>query len=126
MNLHINVRWTLAVAACVALAACSGEPSNADIRHALEKNFEASAAAVQKMTGAMSGAMGAQQAAALASKMPQWKVNEVKKIGCKADGKAYLCDVDSDIEVPFAGRIQRVMPMRLIKASDGWQITGGF
>lgn len=122
----MKVRVTLAVAACLALAACSGEPSNADIHRALEKNFEASAAAMQKLTGAMSSTLGAPQAAALADKMPQWKINSVKKLQCKADGKVYLCDVDSDLEVPFAGRIQRVIPMRLIKASDGWQITGGF
>ncbi len=104
-----------------ALAACSGEPSNSDIESALDKHFTQAQAAGDAAMTAMLG----KQAADSAPKMA-WKINSLKKVGCKEEGGVYQCNVESDIELPMLGHLKQVLPLRLVKASDGWQLVGGF
>ena len=70
-------------------------------------------------------AMLGKQAADSAPKMA-WKINSLKKVGCKEEGGAYQCNVESDIELPMLGHLKQLLPLRLVKASDGWQLVGGF
>lgn len=59
------------------------------------------------------------------AKALQTKVHSVKKIGCKSAGeKAYRCDVEVDLENGLTGRQKQVMPVRMVKASDGWAMSG--
>ena len=95
------------------LVACGGEPSESDIRAVMEKDIKLA----NEQMSSLGSALGT------GTKM-ETKLHSVKKIGCKADGdKAYLCDVEMDVEAPLVGRRKAVAPMRLIKASEGWAIT---
>ncbi len=98
------LRTALVLSSAVLLAACSGEPSESDIRSAVDKNIAE--------TNKAMGDFGVKA---------ESKVHELKKVGCKEDGKnAYKCDVDIDFEMPLVGRKKAVVPMRFVKASEGW------
>lgn len=91
------------------LAACSGAPSDADIKTALTK----AVAEQQKMMAQISGSTGM-------GNMLKIEYTSVKKIGCKADGEsAYRCDVET-IAKTAMGEHKQTTSMRLIKGSDGW------
>ena len=93
--------------ASLMLVACGGEPSEGDIRKVIDKSIDDGNQVAQKMGVKMES-----------------KVHSVKKIGCKSDGdKAYICDVEVDVEMPMVGRNQGVAPMRFVKTSDGWAVT---
>ena len=100
-------KW-LAVPALVALlSACSGEPSEGDMRAALDKEV----AEANKVTASLR-----------ADK--KTTLHSFKKVGCKADGdKAFRCDVEMDLEAPLVGRKKVVAPLRFVKGSDGWVAT---
>ncbi|MGA7778235.1 MAG: hypothetical protein WCA85_11060 [Paraburkholderia sp.] len=94
-----------ALCAAVLLSACSGSPSEGDVRAALEKQVDAGRAQTEQLLG---------KSSFLDSQMDQQKqaVANIKLVGCKSDGdKAYLCDVESN---GTAGRV------RMLKGSDGW------
>lgn len=93
------------------LTACSGEPSDSDIKNAVTRQMQAEADAVKKFGGSQAAGM-------MKDMMPD--IKSVKKIGCKADGdKAYKCDVE--LEVTQMGNTNKgVAPMRFVKGSDGW------
>jgi hypothetical protein len=94
-------------AASLMLVACGGEPSEGDIRKVIDKSIDDGNQVAQKMGVKMES-----------------KVHSVKKIGCKSDGdKAYICDVEVDVEMPMVGRNKGVAPMRFVKTSDGWAVT---
>lgn len=100
-----------ALVASLALTACGGAPSEAEIKATIEKQIAAERQAIQKMAGTQGTAM-------VNSLVPE--IKSIKKIGCKDDGeKAYLCDVE--MEVSQAGSTGKgVGPMRFVKGSDGW------
>ena len=112
-----NVRSVrlLTALGCALLAACSGAPSEGDIRGALERQMKAEQEAMAKIGGAFGGA------ALVKSMMPA--VSGVKKVGCKEDGeKAYRCDVE--VEVSQGGKTSKGPAVfRLVKLSDGWSIS---
>jgi hypothetical protein len=96
---------TIALAAALSLAACSGSPSESDVRAALGKQVDAGLEQARKIAGKNSffDQEAEQQRQAIAG---------VKLIGCKSDGeKAYLCDIEGKAG---AGRI------RMLKGSEGW------
>ena len=96
----------LFVFSALLLVGCSGEPSGDDLRAAMEKGIESANAAVSKVS---------------ANPKMQSKLHSLKKIGCKADGdKAYICDVQVDVEAPFVGRTKQTAPMRVVKGPAGW------
>ncbi|MGF6242782.1 MULTISPECIES: hypothetical protein [Paraburkholderia] len=89
----------------VLLSACSGSPSEGDVRAALQKQVEAGRAQAEQLMG---------KSAFLDKQIDQQKqaVDGIKLIGCKNDGdKAYVCDLESN------GGASRV---RMLKGSDGW------
>ncbi|RDU99742.1 hypothetical protein [Trinickia dinghuensis] len=100
-----KISIALALAASTLLSACGGSPSESDVRAALEKQVEAGRQQAEQFAGKNSFL---EQQAAEQKKA----VDEVKLIGCKADGdKAYLCDVEGK-----AGAAR----VRMLKGSDGW------
>ena len=111
----MRFRSTAALAAAsIMLAACSGEPSSADVKAA----FEQAIAQVNRATQAIAGSSDS------ARKMLQTTLYDAKKIACKkADGyPGYRCDVEIDIESPLIGRTKQVDSVRLVKGDKGWQV----
>lgn len=100
------------------LAACSSEPSSGDIETAVKAQVQQGLDAAQKMVG--NNPQLAKMAEAL-----QVKVHGVNKIGCKSAGdKAFLCDVELDLESGLTGRAKKTVPVRMVKGSEGWAISG--
>ena len=96
---------------CAMLAACSGAPSEGDIRSALDQQMKAEQESLAKIGGAVLAK----------SMLPE--VVGVKKVGCKDDGeKAYRCDVE--VEVLQRGKTSKgPAAFRLVKLSDGWSVS---
>jgi hypothetical protein len=94
---------TLAVVlSATVLAGCSAEPSQGDIETAVANEQKA-------MPKIMEGLV------------PQ--VTVLKKVGCKPDGeKAFLCDLEVSAK-QFGNQTQDVVPLRLVKGSNGWVTT---
>lgn len=90
------------------LTACSGAPSEGDIRGALERQ--------QKAEGAATPAM-------MKSFIPKVELTEVKKLGCEAAGeKAYRCDVE--VTVKAMGRVAtNSTQLRLVRGGEGWMVS---
>lgn len=103
-----------ATGALLLLAACGGEPSEADIKTAFEKQTSANAKAMEQMGGKQAAGM-------IKGLLPE--VKSIKKIGCKADGEnAYKCDVE--MEVTQMGTTNKgIAPIRFVKGSDGWMAS---
>ena len=100
-------KWLVVPALVLLLSACSGEPSEGDMRAAVEKEV-----------------VEANKATAMLGADMKTKLHSFKKVGCKADGdNAYRCDVEMDMEAPLVGRKKVVAPMRFVKGSDGWVAT---
>ena len=114
-----RVQGLVAVAAAaLLLSACSSEPSNGDIEQAVKASVTKSQEAMSKL------ASSSPQAAEMAKKMMP-TVHGVNKIGCKADGdKAYNCDVELDMETGITGRKKQTVPVRMVKGSEGWTLSG--
>lgn len=88
------------------LAACSGPPSDNDMKTALQNNVDQT----------VGGLMGKGKAARDAT--PTF--DAVKGLGCKSDGdKAYRCDVEIETTSMF-GKQKNAQSIRFVKGSDGW------
>lgn len=96
-----------------ALIGCSSQPSENDIREAIEKNLDESAMAAQSLGGKAAGDMARKSN----------KLNSAKKVGCKEDGeKAYRCDVEIDANT-MIGPIKRTQNMRFVRGDSGWVVS---
>jgi len=103
------------------LTGCSSEPSASDIESAVKKSVDDSNKAAVEMATAFAGAKAVES---MKDAIPQAKVNSAKKVGCKEDGKdAYKCDIELDGEQPMMGRVQKIVPMRFVKGSNGWVVS---
>lgn len=98
---------TAALSAAV-LAACSGAPSEGDIRSALERQQQAEAAATPARMKAV---------------VPQVEITGLKKLGCESAGeKAWRCDVE--VTVQAMGRVvTSATKLRLVRGSEGWMVS---
>ncbi|HQS01828.1 MAG: hypothetical protein B7Y07_00095 [Halothiobacillus sp. 24-54-40] len=100
----------------LALAACSdGAPSSSDIEQALKSGM----AKAMAQAGTLGG--GAQISAAMA----KVEIKSVKNLGCKKDeaGSGFNCNVETEVNTPFAGAQKSTRMLHLVKGSDGWQIA---
>jgi len=98
------------VAICLALTACSGAPSESDLKSAIETKMKAD-------SKAMESAIGKQG-------MPvQPEIKGVHKVGCKGDGEnAYRCDIE--LEVMQNGTVAKgAASMRFSKNGDAWSAS---
>lgn len=100
-----------ALAACALLAACSGAPSESQLKSAFKTRMQADAKALDSALG-----VGTSQ------KM-LGEITFLCKIGCKEDGeKAYQCDIE--IQATRHGTtLKKPMPLRFVKGSDGWVLS---
>ncbi len=87
--------------AATALAACSGEPNESEVR-----------AAYQSQLDQLPMDMG-----------KSMKVSSFELLGCKGSDKAYECDVTVESETPI-GKQKQSAQLRVVRAKDGWVITG--
>lgn len=88
------------------LAACSGAPSDSDMKKALQKNAD------QTIGALLGNDKNAQDA--------KPKYDSVKGLGCKSDGeKAYRCDVEIEM-TSMLGKQKTAQSIRFVKGSDGW------
>ena len=117
------MRNTLVTASVVILlGACSSGPSESEISAAAQKQIDQANAAMKGVAG-MAGALAGGQSAGKVADAFAYKLISVRKIGCKGDGPAYICDVEMETEAPLVGRQKSMRPIKLVKASDGWGIT---
>ncbi|WP_418319029.1 hypothetical protein [Piscinibacter sakaiensis] len=118
MNLKTFALAAPVAAAFMLLSGCSGEPSSGEVKELvtseLKPVLEQQAAMMKSIGGLFGGSAKAMAAPVL---------EDVKKAGCKEDGKAaFKCDV----EVTMASgdkRDMKVMPIRFVKTSAGWQMS---
>lgn len=106
MNISRLLKIAVIGSACALLAAC--EPSDGDIKSAIDKQLAAEHRDMQQLMGETATAPRA--------------VKEVKKIGCKEDGtNAYKCDLEVVIASANGSGVQKVSrPARFVKGSEGW------
>lgn len=101
-----SIRFSsLSVLVCLSLAACSGSPSESDVRAAVSQQM-------QEQQKAQVAALG--QSTFLDQQFAQQKkaLDSLKLIGCKSDGeKAYNCDIE------VGGK---AISGRFVKGSNGW------
>lgn len=93
------------------LTACGGEPSERDIRGAVDRQLQSDIKSLEQMGGKQASEM-------TKGLLPE--IMSLKKIGCKADGeKAYKCDVE--LETKQMGMLNKsATSVRLLHGSDGW------
>lgn len=109
----------LVASAALVLSACSGgEPSESAITDLLRKTYESEA-------GAMASLIGNDAYSQRLLRSMAVKVNDVRKIGCSADGEnAYRCDVEVTMSRGENSRPRtEVSRIRLVAASDGWRLS---
>ena len=105
-----STRKGLALGIAALLTACSSGPSEGDIKTALEQATNQSNAAMGQMLGKAGTGM-------------KTEVLQVKKIGCKEDGSAYLCDIEVRMKVPVVGEQSTATKARFVKGSNGWTMS---
>ena len=94
----------------VVLAACSNEPSQGELKQAVQGQYDT--------FNSQSAAAGATSAAS------KFIVHDVKKIKCKkgSAAKEYSCDIEVDVTVPLIGRDKSVKTLRLVDEGSHWQV----
>ncbi len=114
-KIHFAPFW-LSAALGLALTACSqGAPSSGDIEQALKSGMAKATAQASAMEG------GAQLGAAMA----KVDIKSVKNLGCTKDeaDSGFKCNVETEVNTPFAGAQKSTRMLHLIKGRDGWQIA---
>lgn len=108
------------VAVSLLVAGCSGEPSEADIKAAFEKDMAKTAQSIDE-AGKMFGGLGKP----LTDSLGKMELHAVKKIGCAQakDAPGFVCDVEVDMTVPIAGRAREMTTARFVKGPDGWIVV---
>ena len=117
-------RLSLATAALL-LAACSGgEPSNDDIKAALDQELNKANEQIKQQIELAKAANP--QAAAMLGGDHQVKVDNIEKTGdCKKEEAAYVCEVKMSITVPMLGTQTQTAPVRLVQTDGKWTVVGG-
>jgi hypothetical protein len=101
---------SVTIAACAALAACGGEPSESDLKAAMEQTF-----------GGINQELG--NVGKMIGKDLTTKVQAMKKLGCaKAEGNpGYRCDFEMTISGPLGEQTQKASG-RFVKGDKGWAV----
>jgi hypothetical protein len=108
-----TVRSLLAVSlACGLLAACSGEPSESDMKTAVEQTF-----------GGMNEQLGG--VGKLIGKDLSTKVKGFKKLACaEAKGNpGFACDFEMTVDGPLGEKTEKASG-RFVKGDKGWAVFG--
>lgn len=95
------------------LAGCAAGPNDAELKAALEKDFESSNSPQRLIDKAMSA-----------------RLTAVKQIGCSKDkeGAAYVCDLQMTMETtnPLTGKVDirdSAAKLRFVKTDTGWVVS---
>jgi len=106
-------RTTLgALLVCTLLAACSGEPSEKDIRRAVENSMSnAGDNPFAQMAAEFAGSGNGKLI----------EVHELEKLGCQQDtrGSGFNCDVSMEVSI-FGMRQKSDTRVRMVRGKDGW------
>jgi hypothetical protein len=106
-----NIRGlSLVVLACATLAACGGEPSDGDMKAAVEETYNS----LNKDLGSVGNLIG---------KDLSTKVKALRKIGCvKADGTpGYRCDFEMTVDGPLGEKTEKASG-RFVKGDKAWSV----
>jgi hypothetical protein len=103
-------RTVLSLGLATLMTACSSGPSESEIKAALNQATNQANAAVGQMFGKAGAGM-------------KTEVLDVKKLGCKENGSAYLCDVEMRMKVPMLGEQSTTTQARFVKGSNGWTVS---
>jgi len=101
-----------ALLVCSLLAACSGEPSEKDIRRAVENSMSnAGDNPFAQMAAEFAGSGNGKLI----------EVHEVEKLGCQQDtrGSGFDCDVSMEVSL-FGMRQKSDTRVRMVRGKDGW------
>jgi len=102
----------------VALTGCSEEPTEADLKKALQSEMDRANELAQTMLGEEAGAAVATT------------IHALDKLNCKLseveDKQEYRCRVELDITYPPAKRQKRKATVRMVKEDNGWMIVKSF
>lgn len=115
------ISWGIASACAVLLTGCAtvGEPSDGDIRSAIETT-------VQQNHDSMNEMVQQQPQTAQIADAFRLKLHGVDKVACTVDGdKAYVCNVKVDVESGITGRAQNTVPLRMVRDNHGWHMVQG-
>lgn len=102
----------LALAACaVLLAACSSEPSSADIQNALQAHTDK---AIEASVGLLGGSV---------AKIAKTTIHSVEKLSCKetSDAPGYACAIKVDMTRPLIGRTETNTMVHMVQGKNGWE-----
>jgi hypothetical protein len=105
-----RIATSLVVVLSTLLAACSSGPSEGDMKTALNNAANQANNAVGQMLGKAGAGM-------------KTEILDVKKIGCKEDGSAYLCDFEVRMKAPVVGEQSSTTKARFVKGSNGWAVS---
>lgn len=98
-------RFSVMLLATCTLSACSGQPSDNEMKVALQKTADQT---MEAIVGKNSG------------DKYRTVYKTVKSAGCKSDGEnAYRCDVEVDMD-SILGEQKTVLPVRFVKTGEGW------
>lgn len=100
----------ITAAACVLLAACGGEPSESDMKGAVEKTF-----------GGVNDEL--KDVGKVIGKDLSTKVTAFKKLACaEAKGNpGYACDFEMSVDGPLGAQTQKASG-RFVKSDKGWTV----
>ena len=102
----------------IVLVACSGEPSNGDIKEIVIKEIKP----VMEMQWGMENNFSQMLGGGKGKSTPP-TLQDVKKVGCKADGEnAYKCDVEL-VVANADKKDSMIIPIRFVKTSTGWKAS---
>ncbi len=101
-----------------ALSGCSGEPTEIDLKRALQAEMERTNELAQSMLGEEVGATVA------------ITIHAIEKLNCgqsEVDGEqGYRCRVEMDITYPPDKRQKRRASIRMVKEDNGWTVVKRF
>jgi hypothetical protein len=119
MEMKTKILTALAAAALL-IGGCAMEPSEADIKVALEKDIAKNAESIDS-AGKMFGGAGK----ALTDAIGKPELHAVKKIGCvqAKDAPGFVCDIEIDMTSPLAGRGKDMATARFVKGPEGWVVV---
>lgn len=107
-----KTRHLLIAAAAIALSACSGAPSESDIKAMMEAELEQTSTMLKGIAGnGMADAM-------------RTDIHDVTLHGCdEIRDEVYRCDVEVDVTAPLVGRNVQRSNITLAKTDAGWTAT---
>ncbi|RAU23095.1 hypothetical protein CU669_02720 [Paramagnetospirillum kuznetsovii] len=110
IGIHRAGTLSLVLAACAALAACDGDPSDADMKAAVEQTY----GSINKELGSVGKMIG---------KDLTTTIKAFKKLGCaKAEGNpGYRCDFEMTLNGPLGEKTEKASG-RFVKGDKGWAV----